>query len=72
MKAAKRDLLGRRIVAVNWRSFKRAFEPTRLGKATDPLLTLDNGRTIWFTVDETDVGEYGVCISISQPKEKRP
>jgi hypothetical protein len=65
LKATRKDLIGRKIVAVNLRSFPDG----KGGTATDPLLTLDNGRRIWFVVDETEVGEYGVCICIAG-KEK--
>jgi len=52
------QLVGRTIVAVRW-------NPTRqdwLGGVTyDPRLILDNGREIYFTVDEND-GSYGISI----------
>ena len=32
-------------------------------------LVLDNGRRVFFNVQETDVGEYGVRIGVS---DKRP
>ena len=65
MKAKTTDLKGRKIVGVKL----RPFSDGRGGKATSPLLVLDNGKTVWFTVDETEVGEYGVCICISERGE---
>ena len=77
MKATKRDLIGRKIVAVDFRRFGRNIEGHQcyVGKdrlTTDPLITLDNGRTLWLVVDETDIGDYGVSICISErPSKKR-
>ena len=68
MKATARDLVGRRITAV-------AFQPFPDGRganATDPILTLDNGRRVWFVVQETDTGDYGVSIQISERPKKNP
>jgi hypothetical protein len=36
----------------------------------DPVLTLDDGRRVWFVVEETETSEYGVDICVS-PKRKR-
>jgi len=62
MKATKRSLVGRKIVAVDWRKFGTGRPD--LKTATDPVLYLDNGRAIRFVVIETEVGEYGVAIVI--------
>jgi hypothetical protein len=68
MRATKRHLVGRRIMAVDF----RPFDDGRGGTAHNPVLTLDNGRRVTFTTEETEVGEYGTLISISPrdlPKE---
>ena len=68
MKVTKRDLLGRKIVDVNFRRF--ATDRPKNPWTTAPILTLDNGRRLWFVVAETEVGEYGVEISISKRERK--
>ncbi len=66
MKATKRDLIGRRIIGVEWRPF-----PDGKGRtATNPALILDNGRRVYFTTQETEIGEYGTEIGIT-PKEAK-
>lgn len=72
MKATKRDLAGRTIVDVNFRRFRTTPEgttPRSMSRkdtwVSDPLLTLDNGRKVWFVTEETEVGEYGTTICIS-------
>lgn len=63
-----RDLVGRTIVAVDFRPFRheRALGGEDLSPyTTDPVLILDNGREVRFVVCETEVGEYGVEIAIS-------
>ena len=65
MKATKGHLIGRKIVSVEW----RYFSDGKGGRTTDPVLVLDNGRRVFFNVQETDVGEYGVRIGVS---DKRP
>lgn len=67
MKATKRDLVGRKIVAINWQPFNPNLgDSNRPNRATDPILTLDNGRKLWFVVQETEVGEYGIEICITE------
>jgi hypothetical protein len=56
-----RDLVGRRITAVEFRQFPDG----RGGRASKPVLTLDNGRRVFFITEETDVGEYGTRICIA-------
>ena len=72
MKARTKDLIGRTIVAVSWQPTRR--DP-RLGKrssmVTNPVLTLDDGRSIWFVTEETETGEYGHSISVSRPVRKK-
>jgi len=60
MNIKARDLIGRTIVAVDFRVFStgRGRE-----KSTNPVITLDNGRKLWFVVAETEVGIYGVEIA---------
>lgn len=58
-----RDLVGRTIVAVDL----QRFSDGKGGWAFDPVLTLDNGRRLGFSVQETDTGEYGVELLLSAP-----
>lgn len=66
MKATKRDLVGRKIVAVDFRPFRTERAGAGAEKTTRPVLTLDNGRRVWFNVAETDVGDYGIEILITE------
>ena len=61
MRATKRALVGRAIIDADFRPFKNG----RGGTAHDPVLTLDNGRRLSMTAEETDVGEYGVSLQLS-------
>lgn len=54
--ATARLLVGRAIVAVEL----RPFTDGRGGTAYDPVITLDNGARLTFSVAETAVGVYGV------------
>jgi hypothetical protein len=66
--ATKKALIGRTIVAVEF----NPFSDGRGGTAHDPRLTLDNGRCIYFSTEETDIGEYGICMMISErPRKSR-
>lgn len=58
---ANKRLRGRRIVKV----LLRPFNDELRGTATDPLIVLDDGTTLSFLTQETDVGEYGVKLIIS-------
>lgn len=60
-------LRGRRIVKV----LQRPFDDDRGGKATDPMIVLDDGSHIAFVVQETDSSEYGVKIVLSDPPSTR-
>lgn len=66
MSAAKinRRLRGRRIVRV----LLRPFNNLQGGTATDPLIFLDDGTTISFLTQETDCGEYGVQLIVSEER----
>lgn len=55
---ARHYLIGKRIVAVDLRSFSDG----RGGVTYDPHLTLDDGSEVHAVVDETDVGEYGLTL----------
>jgi hypothetical protein len=66
--ATKRDLIGRKIVAVDF----KPFDDDMGSKAHAPVLTLDNGRQVTFVVEETDTGEYGTSIQITKAEEKKP
>lgn len=58
----KTDLVGRTIVDIDWGWFETGEGRQR---TTQPRLTLDNGRKLYFTVRETEVGAYGVEIGIT-------
>ena len=66
-KDLNRRLRGRRIIKAKARSFRtgRKEDPW----ATDPHLILDDGSVIWFVVDETEVGCYGVSVCIDDEPE---
>jgi hypothetical protein len=71
MKASKRDLVGRKIVSIDFHGFAPRPDRDKRKTATDPRIVLDSGRVLWFVVDETEVGEYGVAICISERAPKR-
>lgn len=58
-RATAKQLVGRRIVAVDFRPF-----PTGRGRgrATNPVITLDDGSVLTFEVEETEGLDYGVEI----------
>lgn len=61
--ARTRDLVGRRIVAVEWNRFPRGRG--RTGRTADPVLLLDNGARISFSVSETEDAGYGIDILVA-------
>lgn len=63
MKATKRQLIGRRIAAIDW---NRTWDQQRGQFIARPLITLDNGRVLWFVTQESDNGDYGTTICISR------
>lgn len=66
----KKFLKGRRIVEVKWNSFKTGRSVGRgQGWTTDPVFILDDGSKVGFSVQETEVGEYGISVNI-RPKDK--
>lgn len=62
MNAQKRDLVGRKIVDINFRRHRTSDECGNV-PTSDPTITLDNGDRLFFTVDE-DEGGYGITIGI--------
>lgn len=62
MKATRKHLVGRTIVAVDF----GPFDDGRGGTVHAPRITLDNGRVVYFTTEETEVGEYGTLISVTK------
>jgi hypothetical protein len=60
MKASKRDLVGRKIVSIDFHGFAPRPDRDKRKTATDPRI-----------VNETEVGEYGVAICISERAPKR-
>lgn len=57
-----RLLKGRTIVDVHLRCF-RTGRSGRQTWATDPEFVLDDGTTVTFSVQETEVGEYGISVN---------
>ncbi len=61
--ATARALKGRRIVSVKL----HPFDPSNGQEAaTDPVIMLDDGSILRFSVQETDVGEYGVELCVTK------
>lgn len=78
MDARKRDLVGRKIVAVDFRRFacdSRSCTCSgghgRSSWHSNPVLTLDNGRRVWFVAEETEGSEYGTAVCITDKGEKK-
>lgn len=63
--ASAKLLVGRRITGYDGRRFQGRRSVRGRGRqvACDPIIILDNGSFLSFTVEETDSGEYGVCIN---------
>lgn len=64
-RATAKQLVGRRIVAVDFRPF-----PTGRGRGrtTNPSITLDDGSILTFDVEETEDLDYGVEIMRAPPR----
>lgn len=60
-RVSKRQLVGRRIVDFDPQPFYAG--KARDFMAHDPVITLDDGSKLTFTVEETDAGEYGIAIT---------
>ena len=58
-------LIGRRIVSIDPRPFSNGRGPN--GETTDPVITLDDGQRMFFFVEETEGGPFGVEI-LTLPK----
>jgi hypothetical protein len=56
---SKRQLVGRRIINFD----PGSFNDSRGGVAHDPVITLDDGSVLSFSVEETDTGDYGIHIT---------
>ena len=67
-----RDIIGKRIVAVCLNRFSTGRKTGKGGTAWsfDPVLVLDDGTQVGVTVEETDVGRYGVSLVASKPRRK--
>lgn len=61
---------GRRIVGIEWRPFEAGRYTPAKRKAHDPHILLDDGSFLYFSVTETEVGEYGVEIHRATPGRK--
>jgi hypothetical protein len=64
----KKRLRGRRIVDID----VEAFRDGKGGWAWDPTIHLDDGARVYFTTQETEVGRYGVAVSVLEPKAELP
>lgn len=63
-------IIGRTIVGVDMRRFSTGR--TSYGTvAHDPVITFDNGAVIYFTTEETEIGEYGTAITYVPPPPKK-
>ena len=69
-KAKAQDLIGRKIVAVDFRPFKAYLDPKSKTMAHDPTITLDNGRRLYFLTEQTENATDGVWIGITDKKGK--
>lgn len=65
MKANKKSLIGRTIVDVQF----HPFVDGRGGTAHEPVLLLDNGRSVYFETEETEFSRYGTAIHILDKKK---
>lgn len=65
--ATAKLLVGRRIVGFR----HNPWSDGRGGTAHNPVIELDNGAVLTFTVEETDCGEYGVCCSYTPGRNPR-
>jgi hypothetical protein len=66
MMAQRKQLIGRTITGVEFRPFDNGSG----GTAHNPVLILDNGRRLLFMTEETDTGEYGTSIIITDPMKE--
>jgi hypothetical protein len=62
-------LIGKTIAKVEMRPFNSRDNGEK-GTAHDPHITFTDGSRIWFTTQETEVGEYGTCISYEPGKRR--
>lgn len=58
-------ILGKRVDKV----WLRPFKDGKGGTAHDPIIEFGDGSRISFTVEETEVGEYGVRINYQPPPD---
>ena len=63
----RRLLLGKRITKVVLNAFRSRSSGDEM--AHRPVLTLEDGTTVRFSTQETDVGEYGTALVITPPPE---
>lgn len=62
----KKFLKGRRIIEVRWNAFKTGRGRGRgQGWTSDPVFIMDNGSTVRFSVDETEIGRYGISVTVN-------
>lgn len=67
-RARKTDLVGRTIVDVDFRPFRSQRDDYR-PKAHNPVFVLDNGKRVWFVVEETEMEDYGVNVCITRKEQ---
>jgi hypothetical protein len=64
-----RQLAGRRIVGFRPNPFDAEDTPHSRW-AHDPTILLDDGSALYFVVEETEFGEYGVFVGKTKAKRK--
>ena len=67
-----RNVVGKRIVSMRLNRFNTGRSTGRGGKAWsfDPVIELEDGSKITFSVDETEVGSYGITPTYWSPTQK--
>jgi hypothetical protein len=66
----KKLLKGRKIVEIQWNAFRTGRGARRRqGWTTDPVFILDDGSKVCFSVDETEISEYGISVNVCPKNE---
>jgi hypothetical protein len=56
-------IVGKTIKSIDMRPFDSGGHAYKREKAFDPIITFDDGSSITFSTQETEVGEYGTDIT---------
>lgn len=67
----KPRIRGRKIVKIDWNEFNTGRQDShgKLAKSTDPKFYLDDGSILTFSVEETEIGEYGISVNWHRPEK---